>query len=96
MADPKIVIDFNIGEWRCGDGCCSESWWWFEVMIDGKCVYESHEITWYETAAEVAVDWMNDNGYEGCVYDVEVSGAWDGYVTANEIREAMEEYDAEE
>jgi len=41
MDKPKFLVDFCYESWKCGDGCCSDSWYNIIVFKDGE---RSHSV----------------------------------------------------
>jgi hypothetical protein len=63
----KIKVEFYYQEWRCGDGCCSDSWYNMDIYEDGEFVKTVEEIrsVWdEEDAKEFVKDYFDSEDVE--------------------------------
>jgi hypothetical protein len=71
----KYTAEYYRQEWRCGDGCCSDSWVNLDLLKNGKVYMLKEEIRCIfspEEAEEFARDLIDDENYE-----LEITGGWE-------------------
>lgn len=76
----KFVADFNRHYWKCGDGCCTESWVNMDVSKDGEHCGSKENLSIYDEneAMEAAMNFVESKfDLEDGGYELEITGDWD-------------------